>query len=35
MILSVSCETPDCKGNESQDTITFLENVLMSIGRET
>jgi hypothetical protein len=29
MVLSVSYETRHCKGNESQDTITLLENVLM------
>jgi hypothetical protein len=35
MILSVSSETPHCKGNESQDIVSLLETVLMSTGRET
>jgi hypothetical protein len=34
MVLLVSSETPHCKGNESQDTIALLENVLMSTKRE-
>jgi hypothetical protein len=35
MILFVSSETPHCKGNESQDTISLMETVLVSIERET
>jgi hypothetical protein len=35
MILSVSSETPHCEGNESQDIIALLENVLMSTERDT
>jgi hypothetical protein len=35
MILFVPSETPLFKGNESQDTISLLETVLMSIDRET
>jgi hypothetical protein len=35
MILSVSSETPHCKGNESQDIVALLETVLMSTERET
>jgi hypothetical protein len=35
MVLSVSSETPHCKGNESQDTVTLLETMLMSTERET
>jgi hypothetical protein len=35
MVLSVSSETPHCKGNESQDIVTLLETVLMSTERET
>jgi hypothetical protein len=35
MILSVSFETPHCKGNESQDIVILLETVLMSTERET
>jgi hypothetical protein len=35
MVLSVSSETPHCKGNESQDTVALLETVLMSTERET
>jgi hypothetical protein len=35
MILSVSCKTPHCKGNESQDTASLMETVLMLIERET
>jgi hypothetical protein len=35
MVLSVSFETPHCKGNESQDTVTLLEIVLMLTKRET
>jgi hypothetical protein len=34
MILSVSFETPHCKGNESQDIVSLVEAELMSIGRE-
>ena len=35
MILFVPYETPHCKGNESQDTVAFLETMLMSTERET
>jgi hypothetical protein len=35
MVLPVSSETSHCKGNESQDTVTLLETVLMSTKRET
>jgi hypothetical protein len=35
MVLSMLSETPNCKGNESQDTIALLEIVLMSTERET
>jgi hypothetical protein len=35
MILSVSSETPHCKGNESQDIVSLLETLLMSTRRET
>jgi hypothetical protein len=35
MVLSVSSETPHCKGNESQDIVALLETVLMSTERET
>jgi hypothetical protein len=35
MILSASSKTPHCKGNGSQDIVALLENVLMSLGRET
>jgi hypothetical protein len=35
MVLPVSSETPHCKGNESQDIVSLLENVLMSTKRET
>jgi hypothetical protein len=35
MVLPVSSEMPHYKGNESQDTITLLETVLMSTERET
>jgi hypothetical protein len=35
MVLSVPSETPHCKGNESQDTFTHLETVLISTERET
>jgi hypothetical protein len=35
MVLSVLSETPHCKGNESQDIVSLLETVLMSIERET
>jgi hypothetical protein len=35
MIISVSSKTPHCKGNESQYIVALLENVLMSIERET
>jgi hypothetical protein len=35
MVLSVTSKTPHCKGNESQDTVTLLETVLMSTERET
>jgi hypothetical protein len=34
MVLSVSSETPHCKGNESQDIVALLETVLMSTDRE-
>jgi hypothetical protein len=35
MILSVSSETPHCKGNESQDIVSLMEILLMSTKRET
>jgi hypothetical protein len=35
MVLLVSFETPHCKGNESQDTATLLEIVLMLTKKET
>jgi hypothetical protein len=35
MVLSVPFENPHCKGNESQDTVSLLEIVLMSTDRET
>jgi hypothetical protein len=35
MVLSVSSETPHCKGNESQDIPALLETMLMLIERET
>jgi hypothetical protein len=35
MVLSVSFETPHCKGNEIQDTIALMETMLMSTERET
>jgi hypothetical protein len=34
MVLSMTYETPHCKGNESQDTIALLETMLMSTERE-
>jgi hypothetical protein len=35
MFLSVSFETPHCKGNESQYIVSLLETMLMSTERET
>jgi hypothetical protein len=35
VVFPVSSETPHCKGNESQDTVSLLETVLMSTERET
>jgi hypothetical protein len=35
VVFPVLSETPHYKGNESQDTITLLETMLMSIERET
>jgi hypothetical protein len=35
MVLSVSSETPHCKGGESQDIVSLLRTVLMSTERET
>jgi hypothetical protein len=35
MVLFVPSENPHCKGNESQDTVILLENVLISTERET
>jgi hypothetical protein len=34
MVLSLPSKTPHCEGNESQDTVSLLETILMSIGRE-
>jgi hypothetical protein len=35
MFLSMSSETPHCKGNESQYNVAHLETMLMSIERAT
>jgi hypothetical protein len=35
MALSMSFESPHCKGNESQDIVSLLETMLMSTKRET
>jgi hypothetical protein len=35
MVLPMLSETSHCKGNESQDTVTLLETMLMSTKRET
>jgi hypothetical protein len=35
MILFVPPKTPHCKGNESQDTSSLMETVLMLTERET
>jgi hypothetical protein len=35
MVLFVPSETPQCKGNESQDIVALLETMLMSIEMET
>jgi hypothetical protein len=34
MVLPVLFETPYCKGNDIQDTITLMEIVLMSTKRD-